>query len=41
LLQAKRAGTTDPQDHEVDPSVDLLSTGIVKFITMCATPPPV
>lgn len=40
LLNAKRAGTTDPQDHEVDPSVDLLSTGIVKFIGMCATPPP-
>lgn len=40
LLAAKRAGATDPQDHEVDSSVNLLSTGIVKFIGMCATPPP-
>jgi hypothetical protein len=40
LLKAQRAGTSGSAAHEVNSSVDLLSTGIVKFITMCATPPP-
>jgi hypothetical protein len=40
LLKAQRAGTSGSAAHEVNSSVDLLSTGIVKFIPMCATPPP-
>ncbi len=39
LLKAKRAGTTGQAAHTVDSSVDLLKTGIVKFIQMCPAVP--